>query len=193
VNKLAGKRVLIVEDNWVQANDLAQHFDRMNVSVIGPAMTLAAGIRMAPDADVAILDLNLRGQLVFPLADALNARDVPIVFYTAYNSIVIPGRFRFACRLEKPAGPRQIGEATSRALSLPRPLADPAEIIELLPKLRLTARLMLADPFAADRLVERTLEAALDNLQSKGMRNTEDWLHALMREVYAFNAGGLMT
>lgn len=184
-------RVLIVEDDWLQAADLARHFSDLGLEVVGPATSITTGLRLAREADMAILDVNVSGQPVYPIADLLNERGVPMVFYTAYSAVEIPQRFRFASRLEKPATTQQLDEAFK---AIDREARDDADdIVALLPKMRLAARLMLRDPSAADRLVERSLERAIEVRDTRGNTDTNTWLNKVMQDVLAQSGSRLLT
>ena len=102
---MALRRVLVVEDEYYIADDIAQALQRLGAVVIGPAgdreeafAYLATGTHI----DGAVLDINLHGQMVFPLADALRARGVPFVFATGYGQASIPGGYENVPRWEKP-------------------------------------------------------------------------------------------
>jgi CheY-like chemotaxis protein len=101
---LAGLRVLVVEDEALIAMDLAATLRRVGCTTIGPARHVATAMcHVASDApDVALLDVNLAGEEVFPVADALADRQVPFVFLTGYGRNVIPDRFRDRPLLGKP-------------------------------------------------------------------------------------------
>ncbi len=88
---LAGCRVLVVEDDYFLANDMGTVLSRAGADVIGPVPTLAAAwAGLSGQLDAAVLDINLRGEPVWPLADALIARKVPFIFATGYGPEVIP-------------------------------------------------------------------------------------------------------
>ena len=77
----------------------------IGASVIGPAATVDDALRLVAATDrldAAVLDVNLRGAMVYPVADALTARGVPFVFATGYDSTVIPPRFSGVKRCAKP-------------------------------------------------------------------------------------------
>lgn len=102
---LTGKKVLLAEDEYFIAQDMALAFAAAAAAVIGPAATVAQALRlvmMEPHLDGAVLDINLKGEMVYPVADALAARGVPFVFATGYNREKIPHRFSHCPRCEKP-------------------------------------------------------------------------------------------
>ncbi|WP_372425999.1 response regulator [Salinarimonas chemoclinalis] len=97
-------RILVVEDEYFIADDLAQALAAEGAEVIGPvgdpreALALIARERI----DRAVLDINLRGELVFEVASALKARGVPFVFATGYGANVVPSGLGDVPRWEKP-------------------------------------------------------------------------------------------
>lgn len=105
-SKLTAAKILIAEDELLIAVDLAEAFEQEGARVLGPASSLARAMAMlksAENVDFGVLDLNLGGELIYPLADALAARDVPFMFTTGYGEDAIPPRFDHVVRLEKPA------------------------------------------------------------------------------------------
>src|SRR5215471_8783716 len=108
--QLAHKRVLVVEDDYLVAMDIARALERAGAEVIGPAPAVEAALvaleQTVPDG--AILDVNLGGEMAFPVADALMALGVPFVFATGYDAQVIPLRFTHVKRCEKPMASEQI-------------------------------------------------------------------------------------
>jgi CheY-like chemotaxis protein len=109
-SQLAHKRVLVVEDDYLVAMDIVRALERAGAEVIGPAPGVDAALdaleQSAPDG--AILDINLGGEMAFPVADALLARGVPFVFATGYDAQIIPPRFTHVKRCEKPMASEQI-------------------------------------------------------------------------------------
>lgn len=101
---LSGCRVLIVEDEYFLASDLAVALKDHGAEVIGPfgdlfeAMQRAANFRF----DVAIIDINLRDEPAYPVADELMRRNIPFIFATGYSAEVLPERFKEVPRWEKP-------------------------------------------------------------------------------------------
>jgi CheY-like chemotaxis protein len=79
--ELLGKqRILIVEDDWVVAQNMSDMIEELGGAVVGPAGQLAQGLALAESEELggAILDVNLNGENTFALADRLLADDVPV-------------------------------------------------------------------------------------------------------------------
>lgn len=106
---MAGMTVLVVEDDFIVAYDMQMMLEEQGARVLGPASSLAEAqellARERPTA--AVLDVNLGGEYVFPLAAELQAKDVPFVFATAYadNDGLFPPTACSAPRLPKPVLP----------------------------------------------------------------------------------------
>lgn len=187
MRQLAGKRILIVEDDHLSAWALADHFRSAEASILGPFATLEAAECHALGADLAVLDVNLRGQSVFPLADHLKRARIPFVFYSGHDMAQIPARFADVARLGKPC---PIREAVDLTTTLDR---HDATVDEVLPRLRISARLMVSDPLAADRLVEATLLMALESdADLSRITSLAAWLHQLMAKALATRAHQLL-
>lgn len=109
--RLAGMRVLIVEDEMLLALDYESILEREGATVLGPApdegQALALFEHERPDA--AILDLNLGGARPATLAEKLAGAGVPFVLVTGYGARQVPEAvFRDAPRLDKPLHPEQL-------------------------------------------------------------------------------------
>jgi len=85
--EIAGRRILLVEDEGVQATATAEILTELGCTVIGPLSGLAEAVRMAAMAplDGALLDVNVRGRSVFPVAEILDERGTPFLFTTGYG------------------------------------------------------------------------------------------------------------
>jgi DNA-binding response OmpR family regulator len=107
---LARKRILVVEDDYLVAMDIVRALERAGAEVVGPAPAVEAALNALEQTvlDGAILDINLGGEMAFPVADALMARGVPFIFATGYDAQVIPLRFMHVKRCEKPMASEQI-------------------------------------------------------------------------------------
>lgn len=116
---LRGCRVLVVEDEYMLADELQAELEDAGAIVIGPAADLVdatALIRSEQRIDGAVLDANLGGEMVFPAADLLAERGVPIIFATGYDASMIPSRFAAVARCEKPIKMKRIVEAIGQML-----------------------------------------------------------------------------
>ena len=102
--KLSGQHVLIVEDEYFLAQDLVDYFQDLGVQVLGPAASVSEALRLLESAEVqgAILDVNLRGERVYPVADVLRQRHVPFVFASGYGGELEPRAYADVPRCIKP-------------------------------------------------------------------------------------------
>lgn len=84
---LAGKRILVVEDEAMVAAMIEDMLVELGASVVGPAPSIEAGLALAgaEALDAAVLDINVRGQRIDPIADLLRRRGVPMVFASGYG------------------------------------------------------------------------------------------------------------
>lgn len=99
------RQVLIIEDEFLLADELAEAIEKGGGGVVGPAATVADALRLidsAPRIDVAIMDIVLRGEQGFIVADALTGRGIPFVFASGLDSSFIPDRFAGTPRFDKP-------------------------------------------------------------------------------------------
>src|SRR3712207_7225274 len=111
---LTGRRVLVVEDEYFLANDMAKRLQANGAEVIGPVGGIDDALDLIDETenlDGAVLDLNLRGEMAFPVADALIKRGVPFVFATGYDQAVVPARYGRVTRYEKPIDPGKIARS----------------------------------------------------------------------------------
>jgi CheY-like chemotaxis protein len=99
-----GVRLLIVEDEYFLAQDLADHFRSLGVDVLGPAATVADALSLLRSREVegAILDVNLRGERVYPVADVLRKKQIPFVFASGYGGELEPDIYTDVPRCIKP-------------------------------------------------------------------------------------------
>lgn len=100
-----GLRILVVEDDFILALDLQLALEDAGAVVIGPVPSVAEALALlesAPVLDGAILDVNLHGEVVFPVAGILHGRGIPLAFTTGYDSDILPRAFADAPCFEKP-------------------------------------------------------------------------------------------
>ncbi len=110
---LQGLRLLVVEDEAMVAMLVEDMLAELGHSVVGPAMRLDQALPLAREAefDFAILDVNLGGQLSFPVAEVLRARGIPFIFATGYDAQAILPAYADVPRAEKPVAIREPTEA----------------------------------------------------------------------------------
>ena len=110
---LSRRRVLVVEDEYFLADDLAHALRKLGAEVVGPVPTRdkALALLEAEALDAAVLDINLKGETVFPVADALSKAGVPFVFATGYDEAALPAAYRDVPRWEKPFRPQDLAKA----------------------------------------------------------------------------------
>lgn len=102
---LAERHVLVVEDDYLIAAALAEELADRAAVVIGPAPSVERALILVDGAgqlDLAVLDVNLRGEEVYPVADVLAGKGIPFVLVTGYDRHAIPDRYRQGLILEKP-------------------------------------------------------------------------------------------
>lgn len=106
-------RVLLVEDDYFIAEEMKRTFQAAGVEVVGPVATVGGALLLVEGGhlDGAVLDINLQGELAYPVADLLRERSVPFVFATGYDQSVIPARFGDTVRCEKPVSPATLARA----------------------------------------------------------------------------------
>ena len=116
----AGRRVLVVEDEALVAMLLETILEDMGCMAVGPAATVDEGLRMAADeaVDAALLDVNVAGRQVFPVAHALKDRGVPFVFSTGYGEGGLPDEWRGQPTLQKPFTEAAVRDALMKAMGL---------------------------------------------------------------------------
>ncbi len=113
---LAGKRILLAEDEFLIALTAADALVALGAVVVGPACSLAAGLALAADEalDGAVLDVNLNGEDSRPVVDLLARRRVPFVLTTGYDRVDNP---HAAPVVTKPYDEDRIDSALRRALA----------------------------------------------------------------------------
>jgi DNA-binding NtrC family response regulator len=124
VNGLDGLSVLVVEDRHAIANWVVRMLRLLGCQPVGPAPSIEAGLawleREQGDFDAALLDVDLKGKTVYPLARALVEARVPIVFATGYGSPAIAEEWREFPKIEKPFQANDLERALLRALACPQ-------------------------------------------------------------------------
>ncbi|MFZ4539054.1 response regulator [Propionivibrio sp.] len=102
---MSERRALVVEDSLLILVALEMILEMHGVEIVGTASTVAEALALAETgaADIAILDINLHNQMVYPVADLLIERGVPIVFTTGYApEEILPARYADIPAIRKP-------------------------------------------------------------------------------------------
>ena len=100
-----GRRILVVEDEYLIAADLGEALEECGALVVGPVPSVSAALRCIAEEtalDGATLDVTLGQEKSYPVAEALRARGLPFVFLTGYGDRSLPDAFRDAPRCDKP-------------------------------------------------------------------------------------------
>jgi len=102
---LTGRRVLIIEDEYFLADDIVRALTALGARIVGPYGDLDEATDVV-DRDVAIdaaiVDINLKDEMAFPLARVLRSRKVPLVFTSGYDKISIDSEFQDVRLWSKP-------------------------------------------------------------------------------------------
>ncbi len=109
-NPLEGRRLLVVEDEYLIASELITALENARAIVYGPVSDLERAMEIAAEfpLDGAILDINLHGEMVYPAAAILAEKRVPLVFVTGYECHSLPEPFVTAPCLTKPIEEREL-------------------------------------------------------------------------------------
>lgn len=190
-DRLPNAAILIVEDDPLIADDLACQIARDGSTVVGPATTPATALALlesTPQIGGAILDVRLGDETAFEIAGKLREREIPFVFFTGYDDIHWPADFRATPKISKTAdwrdmkrilfGPRARRKRQSRDFH--------EDVAASLPVLREAAAAMTGSKTRGDRLVERVLEVAIENIDERGKYpSVEAWLMTVLRDQSA--------
>ena len=106
---LTGRRVLVVEDDYITAQDMLEQLLSCGAEVMGPVATVTEALALLQSGlspHMAILDIGLGDETVYPVADALRDRGIPFVFATGYDAWVIPEGYADVPLVEKPVALR---------------------------------------------------------------------------------------
>ena len=106
-SKVSGRRIFVVEDSPVVADDSAEILQELGCTVIGPAGTMASALQLAEaeEFDAAIVDLNIRGGKSFAVLKILQARGIPFLVTSGYADWTMPEEWMERPRLPKPYTP----------------------------------------------------------------------------------------
>jgi DNA-binding NtrC family response regulator len=123
--KVAGARVLIVEDEYFLANDITQALTALGLTVVGPVGNRMSALQAIDEAGIeaAVVDIYLEAGADFAVADELVMHNIPFVFATGFGAETIPARFAGVAIFEKPYDTKELArhllDMTRQLLSAP--------------------------------------------------------------------------
>ncbi|MCP3373620.1 response regulator [Bradyrhizobium cajani] len=120
---LSGRRIFIVEDEYFLADDIGRTFRALGAEIAGPVGHLDDALKLLHDGgvlDAAVLDVNIRSEMIFPVARELKARNVPFVFTTGYDRITLGPEFQDVPLLEKPIDLAAMARRLAALIAEPR-------------------------------------------------------------------------
>lgn len=113
-------RIFVVEDEALVAMNLEMILEDLGCQVVGPAMRYDRAVAMVDEGispDAAILDVNVAGLEVFPLADRLRELGIPLVFATGYDNSSFPEKWQGSPALRKPYTMEDVERGLKQALA----------------------------------------------------------------------------
>ena len=116
-SSLAGLRVLVVEDMFLIADDIARQLESWGCHVVGPDGHVRAALDRVDEAELdgVLLDVNLHGESGFAVAASLAARGIPFIFMTGFDQpSVFPSEFQASPKLTKPVSSRSLASMMER-------------------------------------------------------------------------------
>lgn len=122
---LKGCRILILEDEYFLADDLERALKERGATVIGPipAFSEAKAHVANHDLDAVVMEVRLRGEATYSIADDLARRHIPFVFATGYSADTIPKRFQCVPRWTKPYYVEEVVDHLTRYCRRKKPTA----------------------------------------------------------------------
>jgi DNA-binding response OmpR family regulator len=116
---LEGARILIVEDEFFLADDLARALRDAGAEPVGPISTIAQAEELVASQrlDAAVLDLNLHGEMASDFVQKLSQSELPCLIVSGYGEDAIPDCVAGMARLEKPVSPSVVVDSLAAELS----------------------------------------------------------------------------
>ncbi len=110
---LAGRQILVVEDDLLLGNELRRGLEAQGAQVIGPVASVDQAlhhVQSCAGLDGVVLDVRLGSEQSYPVADLLIERRVPFLFATAYPDWAIPSAYAGIARLRKPVDAGEVAD-----------------------------------------------------------------------------------
>ena len=115
----SGRSVFLVEDEVMIRMMVADMLEELGYTVVAEAGDIGEALKLAQSADfdLAILDVNVNGKVISPVADVLAARNRPFIFATGYGSSGLPAEYRDRPALQKPFQIETLGRVIEQAVN----------------------------------------------------------------------------
>jgi DNA-binding NarL/FixJ family response regulator len=112
------ERVMVVEDEPLIAMELADVISRSGYTIVGPAANVSRALQLLadPGCDAAVLDVNLGGELVTPITEAMHRLSLPFVIVSGYAQNQQPPAFSGAPFLPKPVDTKALQDVLKKLL-----------------------------------------------------------------------------
>lgn len=106
-SSLAGRRILVVEDEYFIAEEIKVVLEALGAIVLGPLSDQRRAMEMlsGSEIDCAVLDIDVSGRAIFPLIHELRRRGIPWLYVSGYSESLVPEDLRGRVHLEKPVAP----------------------------------------------------------------------------------------
>jgi DNA-binding response OmpR family regulator len=119
--RTSGGSVFLVEDEVMIRMMVADMLEELGYSIAAEAGEINAALKLAQSVefDLAILDVNVNGKVISPVADVIAGRNRPFIFATGYGSSGLPAEYRDRPALQKPFQIETLGRAIELALKRP--------------------------------------------------------------------------
>jgi DNA-binding response OmpR family regulator len=103
-NQLYGIQLLVVEDEYLLAREMADYFENIGAEIVGPVGSVKHALALIASStiQIAVLDVNLRDERVYPVASVLTSKKIPFVFASGYGSELEPEVYAGVPRCIKP-------------------------------------------------------------------------------------------
>lgn len=117
---IVGKRILVVEDDELVAMMVEGMLADIGCEVCGFARSVPEALEIVETLpmDIALLDVNLAGQRVFPVAEALSLKNIPFIFSSGYGAAGVPEEYRSAPVIPKPFRLEELEAAVRQATTV---------------------------------------------------------------------------
>jgi DNA-binding NtrC family response regulator len=115
---IRGMRVFIAEDEFLVALALEDDLLSHGCTIVGPFTRLDDAKRAAAleEIDIALLDINMNGQMAYPVADEFLSRGIPFIFMSGYGTSALPEAYRNTPRIPKPYDPGMLMKEIRRLI-----------------------------------------------------------------------------